>query len=218
MALGAELGADRTGPYTLTEKASLPKASANGISAVINGQLYVLPGTCSTDWVGSQYCDSPPFRRLFKYNPATDHWVTKKLAPHYHKNGAGGAVNGKVYVVGGEDSLRAPIKALDVYDPATETWKTLAPVPIGGRMQGAVMQGKLYVLFSTVANNQITNHFYAYNPATNLWSAKAAPKWPHPAVVLARLADGPYLVGVGGSHFDVALNAAVSNETELYTP
>ena len=197
--------------HTVTPKAFMPKGTADGVSALIGGLLYVLPGTCSIeDW-----CEEEPFRRLFRYNPATDHWVSKKLAPHFHKKGAGGAINGKFYVVGGEETFsRAPITALDVYDPATETWKTLAPVPIGGRMAGAVMRNKLFVLVSTSTGN----HLYAYDPATNHWNAKAGPKWGHEALVLVRLADGPHLVAVGGAHFDVALNAFVSNDTELYTP
>lgn len=204
---------------TLTERASLPKASADGISAVINDQLYVLPGTCSTEWVGSQYCDTESYRRLFRYNPATDHWVSKKLAPHYHKNGAGGAISGKFYVVGGEERYtRAPVTTLDVYDPATETWKTLAPVPVGGTMTGAVLRNKLFVLVSSSANGQVTNHVYAYDPTTNHWNAKASPKWGHAALVLVRLPDGPHLVAVGGAHFDASVDAYVSNDTELYTP
>ena len=203
---------------TLAPKADLPKASADGISAVIDGLLYVLPGTCSNDEVGGIFCASHPFRRLFRYNPATDHWVTKKLAPHYHKNGAGGAIGGKFYVAGGVDSLRDPIKGLDVYDPATESWKTLAPLPIGGRAIGAVMQGKLFVVVQPRdASGHITGiHAYAYNPATNRWNAKAAPQWPHEAVVLARLGDGPHLVAVGGIHD--SLGVSVANDTELYTP
>jgi N-acetylneuraminic acid mutarotase len=202
---------------TLTDKAQLPKASADGISALVNGQLYVLPGTCSYDWVGSQYCDTNPFRRLFKYNPATNRWVTKTLAPHYHKNGAGGAINGKFYVVGGEETYtRTPITALDVYDPATGTWKTLPPVPVGGRMFGAVMRNKLFVLVSNSVNGHAVNHLYAYDPATNRWNAKVGPKWWHEALVQVRLADGPHLVAVGGVHD--SLGVAVANATEVYTP
>jgi hypothetical protein len=201
---------------TLTPKAALPKATADGISAVIDGRLYVLPGTCSNDEVGGIFCGTQPFRRLFRYNPATDHWVTKRLAPHYHRNGAGGAIAGKFYAAGGRDSTGAPVTALDVYDPVTETWKTLAPLPIGGEMHGAVMQGKLFVIVSTFANGQATNHTYAYDPATNRWNAKAASKWPHEAVVLVRLGDKPHLVAVGGVHY--ANGVAIANDSELYTP
>jgi N-acetylneuraminic acid mutarotase len=188
---------------TLTRKADMPKATADGISAVIDGKLFVLPGTCS-----DEFCDNLAFRRLFRYNPSADHWVTKRLAPHFHRNGAGGAINGKFYVAGGIDDNGAPVTALDVYDPLTETWKTLAPLPIGGRNHGAVIQGKLFVI--------VSNHAYAYNPATNRWNAKAAPRWGHEAVVLVRLDDKPYLLALGGTRLTEA--GEVVNDSELYTP
>jgi N-acetylneuraminic acid mutarotase len=204
---------------TLTQKADMPKGTADGVSAVIGGLLYVLPGICLIDNTEGPACDTEPFRRLFRYNPATDHWVSKKLAPHYHRNGAGGAIDGKFYVAGGEELFTLnPIAALDVYDPATESWKTLAPLPIGGQAHGAVMQGKLFVVVQPRdASGHVTGiHAYAYNPATNRWNAKAAPQFTHEAVVLARLADGPHLVAVGGVHD--ANGDVVGNDTELYTP
>jgi N-acetylneuraminic acid mutarotase len=103
-----------------------------------------------------------------------------------------------------------------VYDPPTDTWKTLAPLPIGGRNYGAVIQGKLFVIVSTVADGQVTNHAFAYNPATNRWNAKTAPTWPHEAVVLVRLNDKPYLLALGGAHRTES--GIVVNDSELYTP
>ena len=201
---------------TLTRKADMPKATADGISAVIDNLLYVLPGICSIEFVGGVFCDSPFYRRLLRYNPASDHWVSKRLAPHFHRNGAGGAIAGKFYVAGGLDTLGAPVRALDVYDPPTDTWKTLAPLPTGGKIQGAVIQGKLLVIISSFANGQVTNHAYLYNPATNRWNAKAAPKWNHDAVVLVRLNDKPYLLAIGGTHTSGGVE--VVNDSELYTP
>jgi hypothetical protein len=202
---------------TLTRKADMPKATAEGVSAVIDGKLFVLPGICSGDWYPDpRYCEHPAFRRLFRYNPLADHWVSKRSAPHFHRNGTGGAINGKFYVAGGIDDKGAPVRALDVYDPPTDTWKTLAPLPIGGRNYGAVIQGKLFVIVSTVVNGQVTNRAFAYNPATNRWNAKTAPMWFHEAVVLVRLNDKPYLLALGGAHRTES--GIVVNDSELYTP
>jgi N-acetylneuraminic acid mutarotase len=202
---------------TLTRKADMPKGGADGISAVIDNLLYVLPGLCLDEEVGGPNCGNPYYRRLLRYNPASDHWVSKKLAPHFHRNGAGGAIAGKFYVAGGFDTLSAPVTALDVYDPTTDTWKTLAPLPVGGMAQGAVIQGKLFVtVWIEDDNSFVMNKAYVYNPATNRWNAKAAPKYPHYAVVLVRLNDKPYLLAVGGAHRNGSV--LVGNDNELYTP
>jgi Kelch motif protein len=129
-------------------------------------------------------------------------------APHFHRNGSGGAIAGKFYVAGGTDSVGAPVTALDVYDPAIDTWKALAPLPIGGPNIGAVIQGKLFVI--------VTHQAYIYDLTTNKWNPKAAPKFGHGALVLVRLDDKPYLLAVGG--YRVENGSVVVNNNELYTP
>jgi N-acetylneuraminic acid mutarotase len=199
---------------TLTEKAQPPKVTADGVTGVIDGKLYVLPGICSSDFYPEPgHCEHQPFRRLFRYNPATNRWATKRSAPHYHTQGAGGVINGKFYIAGGIEGLSdsRPVAALDRYDPATDTWKTLAPLPTAGRARGAVLQGKLFVIVSGPAGLRA----YAYNPATNTWTAKAAPRREHPAVVQVTLDGKPRLLAVGGVRYDPG---AIPNESELYTP
>jgi N-acetylneuraminic acid mutarotase len=198
---------------TLTDKPTPPKLTAEGVTGVIGGKLYVLPGSCSFDYYPNPYyCEQEPFRRLFRYNPSTNLWATKKSAPHYHKLGAGGVINGQFYVAGGEG-----VAALDRYDPATDTWKTLAPLPVGGWARGAVIQGKLFVVVTNF--NQVTFKYefraFAYDPATNVWTRKAAPKWDHPEIVPITWGGKPYLLAVGGIHFDPG---ALPNPTEVYAP
>ena len=92
---------------TLTQKASMPKATAEGVTGVIDGKLYVLPGMCSFDnYPAPGYCETEPFRRLFRYNPVTNNWATKRPARHYHRHGAGGVINGKFYVAGESTTFR----------------------------------------------------------------------------------------------------------------
>ncbi len=200
---------------TLTQKAGMPKATAEGITGVIDGKLYVLPGNCSYDnYPQPGYCETEPFRRLFRYNPATNYWATKRPAPHYHAHGAGGVINGKFFVAGGIDNLGNPVAALDRYDPATDTWKTLAPLPSAGSARGAVLQGKLFV----VVSGATAHRAYAYNPTTNTWSPKAAPKFAHPALVQVTLGGTPRLLAIGGVRRVPDPPYTVPVESELYTP
>ena len=93
--------------------------------------------------------------------------AVKASAPHFHKHGAAGVISNKFYVAGGFHDFD-PVAALDVYDPATNTWKTLGRVPGGGgSASGAVINGKLFVA--------IERRAYIYDPATNQWKARAAP-------------------------------------------
>jgi hypothetical protein len=159
---------------TLSRKADMPLHTADGVSGVIGDKLYVLPGTCSGDgWPAAGWCQVEPIRKLFRYNPTTNIWVTKASAPHFHKNGAGGVINNKFYVAGGQDDRLNPTRNLDAYDPATNTWKTLAPLPIAlNGVVGAVLQGQLFV---NGTNSSGSIRHYAYNPTSNKWNTKAVP-------------------------------------------
>jgi N-acetylneuraminic acid mutarotase len=184
----------------MIRKADLPIFGAEGVTGVINGKLYVLPGACSGDlYPNPGYCAVEETRRFYRYDPGTNTWATRRQAPHFHKRGAGAVIDGKFYVVGGFNGFQ-PVADLDVYDPATNTWRSLAPIPTGGSASGAALGGRFYVVVSGPVIRA-----YAYNPATNKWATKAAPD-------------------VFGSVVRVALDGrarlftASGNRSALYTP
>jgi N-acetylneuraminic acid mutarotase len=197
----------------LTRKADMPKATADGVTGVINDKLYVLPGTCSGEFYPEpRGCSTANIRTLFRYNPATDTWATRPLAPHFHKRGAGGVINGKFYVAGGELNNGSAVAALDVYDPVTNKWSTLAPVPTAGPVIGAVMNHKLFVILRGSAARTM----YVYDPVTNTWTTKASPALQHEAVVRVALDGRNRLLAVGGARtFPGGFSL---NDSELYTP
>jgi hypothetical protein len=201
----AELWAYDYSRDLMIRKAPLPIYGSEGVSGVIDGKLYVLPGACSGyNWPNAGYCLEEPTRRFYRYDPATNTWVAKKQAPHFHRMGAAVVIDGKLYVAGGVAGVELPrtlVAALDVYDPATNTWRTLAPMPTGGAAAGAGLHGKFYV----VSGGQT----YAYNPVTNQWKTRAA---------------APSGGGGFGSVTRVTLDGntylfmATGNQSWLYTP
>jgi N-acetylneuraminic acid mutarotase len=68
-------------------------------------------------------------------------------------------------VAGGNGS-----SVLDVYDPSSNTWKTLAPLPaLRSPAAGAIQNGKLWV----IGSNGTNRNTYAYDPVTNKWITRA---------------------------------------------
>ena len=94
---------------------------------------------------------------------------------------------------------------LDVYDPATNSWTTLAPLPTGGWASGAALAGQFYVVVRRF--NGITPEYrtYAYNRSTNRWKAKAAPDFFGP-LTRVTLDGRAHLFMAGG------------DQSALYTP
>ncbi len=107
-------------------------------------------------------------------------------------------INGKLYVAGGGSSGSGTITAvLEAYDPSTNAWTTLAPMPSPvGDAASTVIDGKLYVFggyngTSSVATVQV------YDPLRNTWSVTT----PYlPAAAYASGADVLYGIAfvVGG--------------------
>ncbi len=171
----------------------MPKATAHGVTGVIGGQLYVLPGKCSGDLFDPHGCPERAIRRLFRYDPPTNTWISRRWAPHFHEFGAAGVIDGKFYVAGGLDHFQATA-AFDVYDPATNTWRTLAPLPTAGRAIGTALGSKLFVIVGFGSER----HAYEYDRATNKWRTRATPTWDHDALARVIVDGRSYLLAVGG--------------------
>ena len=91
--------------------------------SVIGGKFYLMAGS----WYTRE-------GRLAVYDPATNRWTTKTPLGLPRPGAATAALEGKLYVMGGEryNAKREAYEPLDitiVYDPATDTWTRRAPLP-----------------------------------------------------------------------------------------
>jgi Kelch motif len=184
----------------MIRKADLPIFSAEGVSGVIDGRLYVLPGACNGNgWPSPGYCLEEPTRRFYRYDPGTNTWISRRQAPNYHRGGAAAVLGGKLYVAGGFGPGSAGVAALDVYDPKTNAWRTLASLPTGGRAQGVPLGGQFHVL--------VGGQHYAYSPVTGKWTTRAAPAEPIGAATKVTLNGSARIFAAQGD-----------NGTALFTP
>ncbi len=101
-------------------------------------------------------------------------WTAKASMPAARHSPAAEVINGILYVAGGNNG--GPTSTLQAYNPATNTWSTLAPMP-GGRYSGdgaGVINGKLYVAGGwTYSPSLPNNNLWVYDPPSNTWSSKA---------------------------------------------
>ena len=168
-ALTRTLYAYNVSTNTWSTRASMPALSSCGGSAVISGKLYVFSG-CTRSSTGAQVAAG----LLHRYDPATNRWTTLRSAPAVHFSPAVRAVNGKLYVAGGNDGASVAIGRLDVYDPATNAWSTRAAMPTARVAAAAAgVGGKLYVIGGRNAGTSL-NKVEAYDPVTNRWSTRAS--------------------------------------------
>ncbi|ESP03276.1 hypothetical protein LOTGIDRAFT_137657 [Lottia gigantea] len=82
-------------------------------------------------------------------------------------------VDGYIFAVGGHDENDI-LNSVERYDPHTNTWCMVAPLPQPLRLMTSVSyRGKLYV-FGGETNSDFSNNAYRYDPATDKWTTLAS--------------------------------------------
>ena len=87
-------------------------------------------------------------------------------------------VNGKIYAIGGQAGKAGPgggplLSTVEVYDPATDTWKKKADMPTArGWFSTSVVNGKIYAIGGGVGG-LVFSTVEVYDPATDTWTRKA---------------------------------------------
>src|SRR5262249_51153379 len=82
--------------------------------------------------------------------------------------------DGRIYAVGGQDSGNSDaLNTLTAYNPTTNAWTTLAPMPTARHDLGAVFaNGQLYALGGWGSAGSLAT-VEVYHPGTNTWTAAA---------------------------------------------
>jgi N-acetylneuraminic acid mutarotase len=158
-----------------TSKSPMPTARSGFAIAVYNNKIYCIGGTVgNNEFVGNNEV----------YDPSTDTWQTEASMPTPRADLSASVVNGKIYLIGGEVySNTSPnyveTNVNEVYNPATNTWSTAAPIPsaVYG-YASAVIDGKIYVIggsksSGTAGTYAFVNSNQVYDPQTNSWSLGA---------------------------------------------
>ncbi len=225
-----------------TKKKNMPLLSHHLALAQLNGKIYVMGGFVKPEKGPTAW---QPIDNAWEYDPANDTW--KALAPLPSKRGATSAtvVNGKIYVVGGggnfpgaKDTSIHPARAHralgtnEVYDPATNTWETKAPMPTA-RNHAAIgaVNNKIYMLGGRIGNAFITRAsntdiVEVYDPATDQWGPLLAPMpTPRSAVAWGVNRGKIYVVGgevrtavMSGTYRAVEVYDAASNSWTRLAP
>ena len=131
---------------------------------------------------------------------------------------AAGVVDGKLYAVGGEHrTARTSWQArstVEVYDPATDTWAPVTPLPSPrASLAAGVVDGKLYAVGGLYAG-QVLSKVEVYDPATDTWSEVAPMNGPRRSFA-AGVVDGK-LYAVGG--YDGGGGTDFVGTVEAYDP
>jgi len=193
----------------------------------------------------------------YEYDPATDKWTKKASMPRKAHHAALASYRGKIYVFGGfvpPENTNVPLggawQPIDnawEYDPAADSWRSLAPLP-GTRGSAVAVEagGKIYVIggATTVEGSrepwtmssgaatspQSVSPFFTffgparvlatndvYDPATNKWETRRPMSEPRNHAFAAAVNGKIYVIG-GRTGTAYIMTATNTNVVEEYDP
>ncbi len=124
--------------------ALMPKGKWGGYAATVNGKIYIVGGLIVSGQSAAVNAET------YEFDPVTETFTTKKALTTATRSGyfAGATVGGKIYMIGGTNNGSSDITAIQIYDPATDTWTTsTSKQPYTGRyVASAVLNGKIFLM------------------------------------------------------------------------
>jgi N-acetylneuraminic acid mutarotase len=216
---------------TWTRKTPMPIPTHHFAITVYRHQIYIFGGFVAPHGTPGWL----PVATSWEYDPRAGSW--RRLAPAPQARGAGVAVTWKnrMYYLGGATSVPGAksqvlrftgqsdqsVGTLESYDPSTNTWKTLAPMPTGRNHFGAaVVDGRIYAIGGRLGSTFIvrstnTNLVEEYDIARNRWESST----PMPTA-RSGLSVNVYndLIFVGGGEYQSPSIVAAYRAFEVFDP
>jgi len=146
----------------------LPTTVTNAGAAAIGTKIYVVGGH---NWDTLEVYDT-----LQIFDTSTETWTYGAKVPRKILQPAVVAYGGKVYVFGGMDEYYVPLNTTYVYNPATNTWQTKAPLPTATAYAAVSLRGTTVIMvmggFTTRYYGSEQKVVQEYNPSTNTWTTQ----------------------------------------------
>jgi len=148
-------------------RAQRPVVGHHHAAEVLNGELYLLGG------LGQNV---PGVVQI--YDPANDRWRFGPRLPFNVGSSASAVIDGRIYIAGGIEDGHT-IGGTARFDPETETWTVLAPMPRPRNHAAAATDGRRMFVFGgrgpgSGDGNVVANGYddvQIYDPATDTWTA-----------------------------------------------
>jgi N-acetylneuraminic acid mutarotase len=182
-----------------TEGKPMPGARTALTANFIEGKLYAVGGV---DDVHNVVVTN------LVYDPVNDTWTEKAPMPTARHHLTSSVVNGKLYVIGGrifgdgipepfvDAKARSNFDVNEMYDPATDTWTKLKPMPSNrSGLASASVGNDIYVFGGEKVNGTYENN-EKYDTIKNIWTKE--PPLPTPRLGLKAVAIDNTIYVIGG--------------------
>jgi peroxiredoxin len=125
----------------------------HAFAAAVNGKIYVIGGRTGHGFILSATNTDV----VEEYDPANDLWSAPKERMPTPRSGGGCGTDGRrIYVAGGEvttKQLVGAFRGIEAYEPATNSWTTLPPMPMPRHgVAGAVIGNRFHLVSGMITS------------------------------------------------------------------
>jgi N-acetylneuraminic acid mutarotase len=185
-------------------KARIPTERASAAAVVVDGYIYVMGGRDGNTVLAS----------LERYDPSTNSWSKRAAMPTARWFLMAAEVGGKIYAIGGiagTGNQRKDLDVVEVYDPASDTWTVLDPMPTPRSNAGVAVLGERIFIIGGRTRQGASARVDVYDPANNQWLS--APSLDQSLTSLAVCVFDNKIYAIGG-----AQGGTVLSSTRVYSP
>lgn len=181
---------------TWVQAQPLPRPRAAMAVGLVGNQLHAVGGLAEDG-----QSDSSAHAVLDLSQPSA--WTDAPAMPNPRNHLGGAAIDGRLFVVGGRhgwDEAAGNQPDLDVFDPGTSLWSSLAPLPLARSEIAAstfASGGQLIVVGGSVNPAKPSADVFVFDPAANTWLRLPALPGPRKGAVAVRI--GRELIVTTGS-------------------
>lgn len=193
-----------------------------GCAVTGQNQIYVAGGMIrKLNYRGSMQGDEVS-NMLYQYNCSTKSWEIKTKLRHARAQFTFTVVDGNIYAVGG-GSGGEMLSSVERYDPSSNQWSCVSPLPQPLRCAGSVsFKGRLYIFGGENAHHKIVSTVYRYDPAADSWSTLPSMLKPRALAGCVVYKDQIYVIGGNTATTDKwkreFLPEHCTNSVEIYDP
>ena len=151
--------------------------------------------------------------------PSAQEWADDAPMPTARTGAASVVLDGRVYVMGGQNTAGEPLAAVEVFEPGAG-WSTLAPLR-QARVDAAaaVLGGQILVLGGRTADGEPTDSVEVYVAAEDRWAPFGPLSMPREGLGAAVVEGMLFVIGGAGPRGDLLDTAEVLHATwDSFTP
>jgi len=161
-------------------KSPMPEGRHKPKSVYLDGYIYVFGGETKKDINGDGKYEMVFADTILRYDPVNDRWDTLGSMVSDKYNYSVEAVNGKIYILGGQILITTsqgiepvPSNTIEEFDPKTGTWTSKTPMPNATAQCGtAVVNDKIYLIGGAIDDYSDGRNVQVYDPLTDTWTSK----------------------------------------------